>query len=88
MITTTTTQSLSFGTDPVAGAVRSALQTAAFRPAGRTEAAPAAAGRPLEIERLYPGLSVKPQGDKNNPLVQAVRRAQALLSFRSRRIAT
>ena len=45
----------SYGTDPVAGAVRATQNTASFRHADRSETTSAFPAR-LELQRLYPSL--------------------------------
>lgn len=55
-------QSSSYGTDPVAGAVRAALRPATFRAARRADDAQASLGRAatFDVDALYPNLSHAP----------------------------
>jgi hypothetical protein len=56
------TRSPSYGTDPVAGDVRSALRPATFQAARRADDAHASAGRAgtFNVDALYPNLSFAP----------------------------
>jgi hypothetical protein len=71
MTITTSATTSTFGTDPVAAAVRATMQSPAFRHADRS-AYPPVAGRPLDIDRLYPALSAPA------PSVTAVAAAHAI----------
>jgi len=52
-----TTQSLSFGTDPIAAAVRSTFHTSGLARAPRTDTVAAGTSRALDVDRLYPNLA-------------------------------
>jgi hypothetical protein len=76
-----TTQSLSFGTDPVAAALRATFHTSTLSCTARAAEAAPGASSPLDVDRLYPNLSVA--SDRPGVLSAAVGRlAVAAAAFR------
>ena len=81
MTTTISTKAPSYSTDPVAGAVSATFKPAVFRYAERAAELPAAAARPLDIDRLYPNLTVADGPVSHAVLTVAMRSALALINF-------
>ena len=81
MNTTISSKAPSYSTDPVAAAVTASFEPAAFRYAERAAELPAAAARPLDIDRLYPNLAVAERPASHTVLAVAVRSALAVINF-------